>query len=171
MKRRLALGALLVLGGLVSLGALLMWGPVGSTPEASATPQGVNLVAGRTQIDVGDVAFWSSTAGMQVVFTAADGQELEEVHVCIAEGDSCNETDEPDWTPPGRCPWKVEFSDPDYDPYEIEVSIPLNDPNWPEGLECNDAVWIQAHAAMHSGQTAYGDKFKGSFCVINYCCS
>jgi hypothetical protein len=171
MKRRVALGALVVLAGVVSLGALLMWGPLGSTPEASATDQGVDLVAGRTEIDVGQVDFYSSTAGMRVVFTAAPGEMLDEVHVCIAEGDSCAESEEPDWTPPGRCPWKVEFSDPGWDPDEIEVIIPWDDPNWPDGVECNDAVWIQAHAAMDSGQTAYGDKFKGSFCVVNYCCS
>jgi len=165
MKKRVALVALLIVGGLVSVGALLMWGPFSSTPEASATPANFDLVAGRTEIDVGDVAVVGLADGLHVTFTANPGQMLEEVHVCLWEATSCTATP-PAWSPPGRCPWSVE---PPAPRSSIEVVIPWDDPNLP--VACWDVAWIQAHAAMASGQTAYGAHFKKSFCLDVPCCT
>jgi hypothetical protein len=97
MKKRVALVALLVVGGLVTAVALLMWAPFSSTPEASATWVDVDLVAGRTEVDVGGVAIVGFADGLHVVFTADPGQMIDEVHVCISEGQLHGE---PAWTPP-----------------------------------------------------------------------
>ena len=162
--KRVALVALLAVGGVVSVGALLMWGPFGSTPEASATTVTVDLVAGRTEIDMGDVAVVGLADGLHVTFTADPGQMIDEVHVCISEGDTCSE--EPAWTPPGLCPWGA---DPPTPQAQIDVVIPWTDIGGSAGV-CDQNLWIQAHAAMMSGQTAYGDNFKGSYCREIDCC-
>ena len=163
--KKVGLVALLVVAGLVSLGALLMVGAFRGTPEASATIQKVDLVAGRSVPPhvVGDVDFHTESGGVHVLFTADPGEMIDEVHVCISERATCDDSEEPNWTPPGRCPWKVEPSSPQP---SIEVIIPWDD----LPVDCNDVAWIQAHAAMEDGQTAYGGKFKGSFCATVYCC-
>ena len=164
MKKKVGLVALVVVGGLVGAAALLMWGPFSSTPEASATWVDVDLVAGRTEIDVGDVAVVGLADGLHVTFTADPGQMIDEVHVCISEGDTCSE--EPAWTPPGQCPWSA---DPPGVQSSIEVVIPWADIGGSAGV-CGQNLWIQAHAATASGQTAYGDNFKGSYCRQIGCC-
>ena len=165
MKKKVGLAALLVVGGLVSAAALLMWGPFSSTPEASATTASMELVAGRTEIDVGEVTVLGQADGLHVTFNAAEGQMIDEVHVCISEGDTCSAAEEPAWMAPGLCPWSA---DPPALQTSIEVIIPWDDPALPVG--CWDAAWIQAHAKMASGQTAYGDHFKHSFCLDVPCC-
>lgn len=165
MKRRVALGALVVLVGVVSLGALLMWGPLGSTPEASATTQSVDLVMGRTEVDVGEVSILGNSKDqtLRVTFTAASGYVLDEVHVCVWPVDTCADA-APRWTPPGRCPYG---DDPATGVTQIEVTIPLNG----NGLSCGEPMYIQAHAALEGDETAYGDSFKGNFCLVMPCCS
>lgn len=163
--KKVALVALLVVGGLVTAVALLMWAPFSSTPEASATWVDVDLVAGRTEIDVGGVAIVGFADGLHVVFTADPGQMIDEVHVCISDAVSCTETP-PAWTPPGQCPWK---SDPPDPASSVEVIIPWAELGGSAEI-CGQNLWIQAHAAMTDGQTAYGDIFKGLYCRQVSCC-
>ena len=163
MKRRVALGALVVLAGVVSLGALLMWGPVGSTPEALAT-QWYDLVQGKKEVYVGQVQVDNDRTYLNVRYQPDAGLCLREVHVCVS--------DQPfTWLPPGnegKCNdvggvhFGMEF-DVCMDNYV--VTIPLAEIG--ALVDLCPSVNIQAHAVVENEcgkqETAYGNEFKASF--------
>jgi hypothetical protein len=159
MKRTIALVALLALGGMVGLGALLISGDFPNAPSASATTITKPLFEGKKHTPVGTVYVRGWEDGLHITYLADPGHMMDEVHVCIwPDG-----TEPPEWTAPGQCPYKSDPSDPQW---RIDVHIEWEDvPGW-----CGDHVWIQAHAAMEGGETAYGEKFKGSFDVDIPCC-
>ena len=176
MKRRVGLGALVVLAGVVSLGALLMWGPVGSTPEASATDihplivkTGPDPVWNGVTCDdcevVGNVYLNVCDATLQVVFTPTTANMLDEVHACVAISSDF------DWLPPGnrrKCEGLDAlsyFGAAECDAGSCTIEIAANG-----GLECGARVFVQAHAAMEDGETAYGDEWKGGFWAEVTCC-
>jgi hypothetical protein len=163
MKRRVALGALVVLAGVVSLGALLMWGPVGSTPEASAT-HWYDLLAGRDEANVGAVEVGNDTTDLYVAFSAESPWCLTEVHVCVSEQSF-------EWVAPGS-EKKCEDEGGVHRGFEFDmcmedytVTIPLADIG---ALPGSCPLYIQAHAVVMNPctgeeETAYGDEFKASF--------
>jgi hypothetical protein len=170
MKKRMVLGALLVLVGLVSVGALLMFGVFTDTPEASATTDKIELRMGNKNVDVGDIFVTARPEGLRITYWADTGYDLAEVHVCVwEEPGMCPEDlngDGPAWSPPGQCQYAIELP---AGPPSIPITIPWDDlPR--SDLQCGDRVWIQAHAASEDGQTAYGDSFKGNFCLEILCC-
>ena len=164
MKRKLALGALLVLGGLVSLGALLMWGPVGSTPEALAT-QWYDLVQGKKEVVVGQVQVDNDGTNLNVRYQPDAGLCLMEVHVCVS--------DQPfTWVAPGS-EKKCKEVGGVHRGFEFNmcmdnyvVTIPLAEIG--ALVDLCPSVNIQAHAVVMNqctgkSETAYGDAFKASF--------
>ena len=175
MKKRVALGALVALAGVVSLGALLMWGPFGNAPSASATDIHALIVKtgpdpvwdGDTEICddcevVGNVYLHNCGATLQVVFTPTTANMLDEVHACVAMEDF-------DWLPPGNRR-KCEdvgghFGAAECDAGSCTVEITANG-----SLQCGARVFVQAHAAMEDGETAYGDEWKGGFWAEVTCC-
>jgi hypothetical protein len=171
MKRKVALGALLVLGGLVSLGALLMWGVFDIAPSASATDVHPLIVKTGPHPDlslnqdvevVGDVYLNLCGGTLDVVFTPTGDNMLDEVHACVA-------THELPWLPPGnelKCEAEGgHFGAAECDAGSCTIEITAND-----GLRCDARVFIQAHAAMEDGQTAYGEEWKGGFWADISCC-
>jgi len=164
MKRRLALGALVVLGGLLSLGAVLMLAAFVTGTSVSAThwyPLGI----GRNHVDVGMVQVDNDPTNLNVRYSTDSPWCLTEVHVCIS--------DQPfTWVAPGSAK-KCEAVGGVHRGFELNtctdnyvVTIPL--------AELGDlatlcpSVYIQAHAVVMNQctgkeETAYGDEFKASF--------
>jgi hypothetical protein len=175
MKRKVALGALLVLGGLVSLGALLMWGVFDSAPGASATdihPLIVKIgpdpvwddIVGCDDCEVVGNVYLNrcQDAPLQVVFTPTTVNMLDEVHACVA-------THELPWLPPGS-ESKCERAGGYFGAAECDAGICTIEITANGGLQCGARVFVQAHAAMEDGQTAYGEEWKGGFWADISCC-
>ena len=160
MKKKLGLVALLVVG----LGAVLMFAAFVTGTDVTATGL-YDLVAGRTEVDVGTVQVDNDSTNLNVRYSTDSPWCLTEVHVCVS--------DEPfTWVVPGSAA-KCEEVGGVHRGFELNmctdnfvVTIPL--------AELGDlatlcpSVNIQAHAVVMNqctgmGETAYGDEFKASF--------
>jgi hypothetical protein len=173
MKRRLALGALLVLGGIVSIAAALMFTGFVKTPEALATVWYHDLVQGKKEVVVGQIQvdnLDNHGATLKVRYSTDSPWCLTEVHVCVSNLPF-------EWVAPGS---EKKCEDPppkglggfyagvELDECEMayDVVIPLDELGGLETL-C-PSVNIQAHAVVRNEctgkeETAYGKDFKASF--------
>lgn len=110
-----------------------------------------DLAQGPKNNDYGDVCIANDIDTIYVTYTADSSCPLQEVHVCAATSDF-------PWTPPGQCGYNAEFSDNPQTSYT--VAIPLSD--FPEAV-CGETVFfLQAHAALACGESAYAGTFKGN---------
>lgn len=163
MKRRVALGALVVLAGVVSLGALLML----SGLSVSASTEDYVLGVGRNHDpDVGTVQVFNDGMGnMEVRYSTDSPWCLTEVHVCVSKTDF-------DWVAPGSRK-KCEDDPPKgaggvHFGMEFECTnnyVVLIDLNEVTAI-CDETLHIQAHAVVENDgdqETAYGDAFKANF--------
>ena len=162
MKRRIGLGALVVLAGVVSLGAIVLAAFM-SGNGVSAT-HWYDLVAGRDEVDVGTVEIGNDTTDLYVAFSTDSPWCLSEVHVCVSEQSF-------DWLPPGN---ERKCNDIGGVHFGIElntcldnylVEIPLAEIG---ALVDLCPVYVQAHAVVENQctgrqETAYGNEFKASF--------
>ena len=110
-----------------------------------------DLSQGPKNNDYGDVCIANDADTIYVTYTADSACPLKEVHVCVATSDF-------PWTPPGQCAYNVEFGDDHQTSHT--VAIPLSD--FP-GAACGEtAFFVQAHAALACGESAYAGTFKGN---------
>lgn len=127
----------------------------GSQQAPSAGPvsasQCWDLAQGPKNNDYGDVCIANDADNIYVTYTAAASCPLAEVHVCVATSDF-------PWTPPGQCGYNAEFNADPQTSYT--VTIPLSD--FPEAVCGQTAFFVQAHAALACGESAYAGSFKGN---------
>jgi hypothetical protein len=109
------------------------------------------LAQGPKNNDYGDVCISNDADNIYVTYTADSSCPLREVHVCVETSDFA-------WTPPGQCGYNAEFSDNPQTSYT--VTIPLSD--FPEAVCGETEFFVQAHAALACGQSAYAGTFKGN---------
>ena len=178
MKKRVGLGALLVLGGTVGVGAALILAAFITGTSVSATDIHALIVKtgpdpvwdGDTEICddcevVGNVYLHNCGATLQVVFTPTTPNMLDEVHACVAISSDF------DWLPPGnrrKCEGLDAlsyFGAAECDAGSCTIEIAANG-----DLGCWDWVFVQAHAAMEDRETAYGEEWKGGFWAEVTCC-
>jgi hypothetical protein len=127
----------------------------GSQPAPSAgslsASQCWDLAQGPKNNDYGDVCIANDADNIYVTYTADSSCPLSEVHVCVATSDF-------PWSPPGQCAYNAEFNDDPQTSYT--VTIPLSD--FPEAVCGETAFFVQAHAALACGESAYAGTFKGN---------
>lgn len=110
-----------------------------------------DLAQGPKNNDYGDVCISNDADTIYVTYTADSACPLREVHVCVATSDF-------PWSPPGQCAYNAEFNDNPQTSYT--VTIPLAD--FPEAVCGETAFFVQAHAALACGESAYAGTFKGN---------
>jgi hypothetical protein len=110
-----------------------------------------DLSQGPKNNDYGDVCIANDADNIYVTYTADSSCPLTQVHVCVATSDF-------PWTPPGQCAYNAEFNNDPQTSYT--VTIPLSD--FPEAVCGETDFFVQAHAALACGESAYAGTFKGN---------
>ncbi|NUQ72653.1 MAG: hypothetical protein HUU21_03780 [Polyangiaceae bacterium] len=119
--------------------------------NALSASQCWDLAQGPKNNDYGDVCIANDADNIYVTYTADASCPLTEVHVCV-------DTSDFPWTPPGQCAYNAEFNDNPQTSYT--VTIPLSD--FPEAVCGETDFFVQAHAALACGESAYAGTFKGN---------